>query len=222
MKKTIKIFLILAISICMIFLVTGCGNKEVVKEGNKNASSEEITKEEVKKKEFSMGEWKDGVYTNDFIGLTVTEPDGWTHLSDEEIAESMNIAKDLLNDNQKAALEISKLNSANFAVINNTENGDNIRILGEKNTLSLSAEKYLSAVKTGLEELESMDYEAGEITDGKIGNNACKVLSLKGTYSGVTFAQKYYTYEVEGYFISVIATSAAGEDSITSMISNIK
>ena len=141
MKKILKSMLAVLLAASMLFVLSGCGNKE---EEKTNA------KEEGNTVEFSMGSWSDDVYTNDFLGLKFKLPNGWKYSSDEEIAEMMNLGTELLNDEQKAAAEVSKLNNAYYMVANDPNTGDNISVISEKPAMEVTTEYYINQLKTQL------------------------------------------------------------------------
>lgn len=212
MKKVLKIMIIVMIALCMVIAITGCGKK--ADDNNKE------TKEE--KREFSMGEWEGNVYKNDFLGFTYTMPEEWTRSTDEEIADEMKIAKDLLTDKQQLAYEASKLNNVYYLVASNEKTGDNVRVISEKTSSSVSTIDYINAVKSGLAEVTTIKYEEVGVTKEKLGNIDCDVLTEKGVYLGVTVYQKYYVYKVDNYCVSVIVTTSAGESKIDEMVACFK
>ena len=200
------------LALCMIITITGCGNKEV--DNNQEAKEE--------KREFSMGEWKDNVYENDFLGFKFTIPDGWNRLTEEEIAEEMELAKELVSDLQKLSLEASKLQNAYFLVASDEKTGENIRIISEKPLIDATTEDYIDAVKSGLKEAETIKYEEVGVTKEKVGNIDCDVLTEKGSYLGVSILQKYYIYKVDDYFITIIVTTSSDESRINEIMNNFQ
>ena len=212
MNKLLKIMMIIMLALCMIITITGCGNKEV--DNNQEAKEE--------KREFSMGEWKDNVYENDFLGFKFTIPDGWNRLTEEEIAEEMELAKELVSDLQKLSLEASKLQNAYFLVASDEKTGENIRIISEKPLIDATTEDYIDAVKSGLKEAETIKYEEVGVTKEKVGNIDCDVLTEKGSYLGVSILQKYYIYKVDDYFITIIVTTSSDESRINEIMNNFQ
>jgi len=199
----------------MVVIMTGCGNKEEKKEEIVNDVSNE---EEETKTEISMGEWKDNVYTNDFLGLKFNLPEGWEYANDEEIAEKMNIGKELLNDDQKILAEISELNSVYYVSAMNPNTGDNLTIMTEKPVANVTTEFYLNSLKTQLEAVESIDYEIKETSKETVANREYDVLRAYASISGVSLVQKYYVYKLDNYFLTIIATSVTGEDGMNNMM----
>ena len=226
MKKSFKVLLIITIAVIMMFTITGCGKKEEssntkeevnvnktnanqsnANQSNANQVNETQTNEVSKtEKTFSMGEWKNNVYTNEFLGIKLTLPEGWSYSDEEQIASMMNIGVELLNDDQKELAEISKLNTVYYVVANNAETGDNLSIMSEKPAQDVTVDYYINALKTQLTAVESLKYTINETTKATIGNNECDVLSVTAEVSGVSILQKYYVYKQDKYFVVVIAT----------------
>lgn len=218
MKKTLKNMLIILLTASMLFLLVGCGNKE--ESTTNNITNEEATEE--KKVEFSMGEWNDNVYTNEFLGLKFKLPEGWTYASDEEIADMMNLGTEFLNDDQKVAAEVSKLTSAYYMVANDPNTGNNVSIISEKPVMEVSTENYMNQLKAQLSAVESINYEIGETSKEKIADREYDTLTASASMSGVKITQKYYIYKMDRYFIGIIATSTTGETAFNEMIKSFE
>lgn len=210
MKKVLRNALIVLLAMVMLFSLTGCGKKEDSKQG------------EEQKTEFSIGEWKDNVYTNDFLGLKFNLPEGWTYSSKEEIADMMNLGYEILNDDQKAAVEVSKLNSAYYMVANDPDTANNIAIMSEKVTLDVTTEYYINQLKTQLSSVSSIKYQIDGVSKEKVGNIECDTLTASATMYGVKVSQKYYVYKIDKYFVAIIATSRTGETGINEMMQNFQ
>ena len=226
MKKTLKIFLIILISACMLVTFTGCGKKEDeddVKETRRNRiESKEDVEEKSESKEFSMGEWENNVYTNDFLGIKYNLPSGWKYSSDEEIAKLMNVGKELLNDDQKNLGEIAELTSVYYVVANDPNTGNNIVIMSEKPLMEASTDYYINSLKTQLENLDSINYEIGETSKETIGSRQYDTLTVSTSSNGVKLAQKYYIYKLDKYFVDIIVTSTNGEANISNMMKSFE
>ena len=212
MKKVLKCMLIFMIFVCIIITFTGCGKKE------ETTTNEVAEKKEESKKEFSMGEWTDNVYTNEFLGLKFKLPAEWEYSNDEEIVEMMDLGKELLTDEQQKLSEISKLNSVYYAVAQNPTTGDNISIMSEKLVASVTTDYYLNALKTQLEAVDSIDYTIEGTSKETIANREYDVLKTSASVSGVNLVQKYYVYKLDNYMLAIIATSTSGENGITNMM----
>lgn len=220
MKKVLKSILAIVLTASMLFVLSGCGNKEEEKATNDNEKTN--VEQENKTVEFSMGSWSDNVYSNDFLGLKFKLPNGWKYASDEEIAEMMNLGAELLNDEQKAAAEISKLNSAYYMVANNPNTGDNISIISEKPAMEVTTEFYINQLKTQLQNVNTINYEIGETSKETVAGKECDTLTVDASMSEVKMTQKYYIYKVDKYVVCIISTSTSGEQKINDMMKNFE
>lgn len=219
MKKMLKGISIILIIASTLILLTGCGKEK--EETPKTTSNENVNVEnnvEEQKnnstEEFSMGEWNNGVYENKFLGLKFKLPEGWTYSSDEEIAKIMNIGKELLNDDQKAAAEIANLTSVYYIMANNPNTGDNISITTEKPLMEVTTEYYLNELKSQLSSVESIKYEVGEVTKETVANTEFDVLTATGKSNGIEFTQKYYVRKMDKYFVDILVTDISGKEDI--------
>ena len=233
MKKNLKIMLITLITICMLFVITGCGKKEetINTEDNEGAllqetsnNDKENSEEEKAEKEleFSMGEWKDDVYTNDFLGLKFELPEGWSYSSKDEIASMMNVGVELLNDDQKQLAEVANLNSVYYLVATDSNTGSNLSVMSEKTLVNLTTDYYINALKTQLSALESINYTVTGTSKETVGGREYDVLSLNAEVNGVTLLQKYYVYKMDKYFVVLIATSTNGDSGFKTMTEAFK
>lgn len=209
MKKIIKNTLLIILVASMLFLLAGCGAKDVTTD-NEEGKTES--------KEFSMGKWENNVYTNDFLGLKFNLPEGWSYSSDEEIAKMMDLGTDLLNDEQKMAAEVSKLTSAYYMVANDPNTGNNVVLLSEKPLIDLTVDSYLNQLKNQLTSVDSIKYEMGEEGKETIANKEFTTLTSTATMNNVTMIQKYYVYKLDKYFVSIIATSTTKDAGINEII----
>lgn len=218
MKKILKNMLIILLTASMLFLFVGCGNKEESTNTN-NTTNEQTSGEQ--KVEFSMGEWNDNVYTNDFLGLKFNLPDGWVYSSDEEMAESLNKGLELFDDNQREKLEEALETKGIYYLqaIDSTTN-NNVQVFTEKVATGISEEYYLEQVSKQLSELETIDYNIGEIAKEKVSNKEYTILKVEIPEYDVL--QKYFIYKKDNYIVGIIVTSITGETAISEVIKNFE
>ena len=207
MKKTIKGLLIFMLIASMLFVLTGCGDKETAKKEDKEETVEqkqETNIEQEEKTEFSMGEWNNNVYTNDFLGLKFNLPDGWTYSSDEELEETNK--------------QMAEQNGVGYVTAMDPNTGNNINIFSEKPAIDITTEVYINQLKTKLSAVETVTYEIGETSKEEFAGRECDTLEMTTTMYGVKVTQKYYIYKIDKYIIGIIATSLDGETGINEII----
>lgn len=220
----------LTIALLMVLALAGCNNNEtpIVDDTNINDSStviedtantnEDTTPETSNtESEISMGNWNESVYTNDFLNLKYTLPEGWISYSDEEIAKLMNVSSELAFGEKDFIKEIAKLTSVYYLFTQSPTNGNNVSVLTEKPLVDVTVEYYINQLKTQLAAMTTIKYEIGETSTSKIGDKDVTVLSVSAP--DYNLLQKYYVYKVDEYFVGIVATSSTGEDGINEIIS---
>lgn len=193
MKKTLKIFSIIMILLVLVLTITACGDKK---------------DEETAKKEFSMGEWKDGVYENSFLKYKFELPENWTASTDKEIATIMQLGEDALESEGKYISEAAKLSAVYFAVAREGT-GNNVLIMAEKIASTVTLEEYMETLRTQLTSLTGFNYTVIDEGTAKLGNAECSTLTFNESELGVV--QRSYVYVEGEYFILVTMTSVEGE-----------
>lgn len=220
MKKWIAIFLTAAMLICC----TSCnmGNiadavsdavSEGVSEGMEDineAVSEGVSNvaEEVNK-EITRGTIDGNVYHSDYSGITFTKPDEWVYSSDEQIAEIMNVGKEVLDTNsfQDMALEMSSV--YDMAVTDNAT-GTNMSIFYENLALSNSSDitesEYSDVMMEQLTLQTAMTSEVIDQTTVTISGNEYLRVTCNVDYSGIAMTQVYYLRKIDSFMNGIIVT----------------
>lgn len=214
MKKAIRNIALMACAVIMLFTLSGCGKEE----NNNNEANEP----EEQKTQFSMGKWEDNVYTNDFLGLKFNLPEGWKAASDEEIAEMMNVGKELLNDDQKALVELSEKSGVYYMSVNDPSTGNNVIVLTEKTAVDVNTDYYINQLKTQLTSVNSIKYTIGETSKATVAGREYDTLTATASMYGYTTTQRYYVYKLDRYFVGIIVTSNTGESSIDEIMNNFE
>lgn len=214
MKKNIKSLLILLIIGCMLFALTGCGDKETTKKEDREEvieQKQDIAEEQQSEVEFSMGEWNDNVYTNDFLGLKFNLPEGWTYSSDKELAKELNNGLELLNEDQRESVEKAlETKGIYYLQAKDPATNNNVLVFTEKVPKGTSEEYYLQQVANQLSAIESVNYNIGQIGKENILNKEYFTLQEEIEEYGVL--QKHYIYIKGDYVVGIIITSITGEN----------
>ena len=152
------------------------------------------------------------VYKNDVLGFEFTKPSDWKYYTDEEIAETINISKDLLNkkDLQKA-LEANP--NVFDMMVADTQTGTNLNIGYEKlpstfpKTDDGVVESYIDVLKEQLASVSSMkvtfpdEYDKAVLGESEFTKVVCKTVS-----SGIEMTQVFYLKEIPGHIAFIIVT----------------
>ena len=114
---------------------------------------------------FSMGKTGNGVYTNDFLGLSCTVPAGWEFYSDQQILEMNNMAEDYYTDEILEQMQNATI--IYDMVVTDPETGNNANINLEKFTrpqiltmdLRQVLENQIDSIKTVYENMGYTDVQ---------------------------------------------------------------
>lgn len=202
-----KSYLLKALAVAMMLVLSltilaGCGKKE---ENGDNKSSESTTKQE--KKEISKGKWEDNVYTSEFAGLKFKLPEGWNRSTDEEIAEVMNLGKEVLEDEGLYSSKITQLTTVYDMMAKNPTTNGSIAIMMEKT--SAKETLYANSLKKQLEAVTQMKYNIGEFSEKTICGNKYTVVPATINVSGQQIFQNYYIRSVGDYMVAILVTETS-------------
>lgn len=206
------------------------------KGGNENAKAVEReagkeTKAESKKPEkesepwFERGEWKDGVYSNRQAGISITLPEGWTRLTEEELMQVMDAGYAQLSDEQKKLYDMNLQNQQTVYDLGASgEDGQSsffflVQNLGLSPIMArMSEDAYLDVVKRQLEGMQ-LAYTFGEIVEREIADDTWKVLSTEcmGTVQWCSVHKAGQRMET-----LIITVPESGQDAIEDMLDHVK
>lgn len=198
-----KIGLLSLVFIMVMALVSACGSKD---------------------KEVDLGSVSNGVYKNDYFGVTVNLPQDWEVQDAEVMKEIMEVGKDVIADGdetKKKQLDVAELKTLNLLMVSQYPLGEvepnpNVIVLAEKVSKLQgikTSKDYLLANKSMVENT-GIPYEIGEITSTKIGGKDFDVMVMTiEVDADLTMTQKYYSTILNGYAFSFI-TTAAGDETI--------
>jgi hypothetical protein len=158
----------------------------------------------------SRGEVNGDVYTNAFAGFTFTKPADWAYLTDEEIAQTIDLGSEVVDLNAIEEALAKKASIYDMAV--QDAYGNSVMICYENTMLSafreISLDEYESIMKTNLEAVPSIDYTFQSSEDIKLGDATYRKMLFSAEAQGVTMSQAYYARVIGKYVITVILTSS--------------
>lgn len=206
------------------------GSNEGAKEGADSESPSEENKDNNdsdsksngSKKDVDLGSVVDGVYKNDYFGVTVDLPKDWEVQDGEVMKELMEIGKDVIagdDESKKKQLEIAELKVLNLLMVSQYPLGEvepnpSVIVLAEKVSKLQgisSGEDYLLANKKVLEST-GIPYEFNEITTTNIGGKEFHVMVLTVEIdTDFIMTQKYYSTVFNGYAFNFITTAEDDE-----------
>jgi len=193
MKRILAIVLTM---VCLMGMMVGCGNDE--QPGGTAA------------KTLSRGTFEGDVYTSEFIGVSFTKPKTWVYATDEEIAATMQIGAELVNQENFLA-QAEKMNNVYDMMVRDVMTGNNINVVFENLKASASSnitvEQYIEVARKQLiEQAPMLGYKFGEAEKCKLGEQEFYRLPAEGSYSGIAFNQRIY-FRKEGSYMIVITLS---------------
>lgn len=210
MKNKIKSILLILLAVAMMFILTGCGDKEE-SDSKKKENESNQTQVEDNTEKVDLGKWSNNIYTNNNLGMKITLPEGWTPASDEKMAEFMHIGEEVLADEGKYISEVAKQTSIYYASATEDKTGNGIIVMSEKAT-GLTVDGYIDALKTQLTSVTQMSYKVVDEGTAELAGKTWKTLTLSESVYGVT--QRYYVCEKDDAFLGIILTSISGEDTL--------
>lgn len=220
MKKIVTLCLALILGLLLVACNTPPENvtppeNETTPENETSPENETQPENETPTKpELSRGTVENGVYQNEFLGVSFNKPASWVYSTEEEIAALVNLVADnLLNENLKETLENNPSIIDMMVVDSITRSNVNITYENLAKTLAsnITIEQYIEAVKHQMSGMVGMTVTfTGEPETVKLGNVEFTRLLCDTTTNGVQMKQAIYLRKVEGYMISVSATVVSG------------
>lgn len=220
MKKIVTLCLALILGLLLVACNTPPENvtppeNETTPENETQPENETSPENETPTKpELSRGTVENGVYQNEFLGVSFNKPASWIYSTEEEIAALVNLVADnLLNENLKETLENNPSIIDMMVVDSITRSNVNITYENLAKTLAsnITIEQYIEAVKHQMSGMVGMTVTfTGEPETVKLGNVEFTRLLCDTTTNGVQMKQAIYLRKVDTYMISVSATVVSG------------
>ncbi len=153
-------------------------------------------------------------YTNESIGITFNKPADWVFYTDEQIAEIMNISKDLFKDEN--LLESAEITSViDFMAVNATT-GDNVNLSIENLLASgnglMTVEEYADASKNILLTQSGLTYTFGNNEKVTVAGEEYLRITAMTTVNGASMTQYMYLRKCGTSMIVFTATSMSGAE----------
>ncbi len=215
MKKTRIILILLAALLCL----SACGSKSSTPADEPEfIDPTDFTGTDDTKEGIGRGEISGNTYRNDYVGLTVTLPDGWSFYDDEQIATVNNMTLENFKDTKmEETLKESGQVIDMFAVSNNQASNINVLITtGGLAIAGVSDEQIFTLMEDVYkEQLEGSnmtikDYQVLKTTkNGKEKAYLCMKVELEG----VSFDEYQIYVRTNSDYIGIVTiTLMEGED----------
>lgn len=204
-KKILFLVLIMVVSLSL----TGCF-----------AKSEKDVEEVKEEKEISLGTWEGNVYTNSFFDIKYTMPEGWSKLSDSDLAKLMDLSFELYDNMDDYVKEVAKQITIYHFSLNNPNTGDNIQLLSESAIMDLTEDYYVDTLSEEFSKMEAVKYEIAEKSEEKLGKYNYKTILIKAVDYDIY--QKVYVRKVGKYFINILVTSNTGIEKLGEIVKSFE
>ncbi len=185
-----KKFLALLLAIVMLGALVSCGGAELTR-----------------------GVVEGDVYKNESLGLNFNKPSSWVYSTDEEIAESMGAAADILGGDLKEALEKNPTIYDMMVVDSLTRTNINVGFENLSKTLSsnITVEQYVDSLKEQFSKITEMTVTVHDgLETVKLGETEFTKFVCDTKMSGVKMTQVYYLRKIDNYMAFVIVTITRG------------
>ncbi len=193
--------------VTLLALLSGCGGKEL----------------------FRAGSVENGTYTNETLGIGCTLDSGWTVASEEEIAATFGMAKELI-EQAETGVELDDADTFTDLYVYADEGAKNINIqvqtLGALEVGALgeiSEEELLDEVLPMLEETMTSAYASYgaaltcEKADARFLDEDHKVIFMVTETPEVNMYQKQ-AYLIQGRYVAIITCTSVGEDATDDLL----
>jgi hypothetical protein len=190
-ERKMKKFLSLVLVIVMMAALVGCGGGV----------------------ELTRGVIEGDLYKNESLGLNFNKPSSWVYSTDEEIAESMGAAADILGGDLKEALEKNPTIYDMMVVDSLTRTNINVGFENLSKTLSsnITVEQYVDSLKEQFSKITEMTVTVHDgLETVKLGETEFTKFVCDTKMSGVKMTQVYYLRKIDNYMAFVIVTITRG------------
>lgn len=218
-----KVFCII-LSMLMLLSLFGCtGNTDPEDIRGEVSGTTEGNQEE--KPEFSLGDTTGSTYTNDFLGISCTLPEGWVFYTDEQMKELNNLVGDYMDE--EVAEQLKNATIIYDIIAQNTTDGSSINVAMEKlnviQIVSLDVKKALEAQIDGIKSTyANIGYTDVQVEYQKLTVDGKEFDSLKiqAKVQGLDFTGVLFAFPKGDYLANVTVCSLSA-DTVNSVIGSI-
>jgi hypothetical protein len=237
-QKTLSLILALALTLSLAFALSACAPKddggdttptpvsEAPETPPEEALPEETTPDTVTPEEenddetpadnseargaIQSGAWNGDVFTNEWVNISFTLPDGWRALTEDEIRAQMELGLSAAGGDASQALqEAAMARTANDFVIAGALGVPSITATYENIsysplTANLNADEYFEAMKL---QLSGMGFDFGDTSEVQIAGETYYLCEASlAVMEGVNMYQRFYLRKLDGAIVMFAAT----------------
>ena len=218
-----KVFCII-LSMLMLLSLFGCtGNTDPEDIRGEVSGTTEGNQEE--KPEFSLGDTTGSTYTNDFLGISCTLPEGWVFYTDEQIKEQNNITENYLDE--EVIEQLKKASIVYDMIAKNMPDGSNINVTMTKlNAAQIGNLNIKDVLEAEIDTIKSTYANIG-YTDVQVEYQKLTVdgkefdsLKIQAKVQGLDFTGVLFAFPKGDYLANVTVCSLSA-DTVNSILGSI-
>ena len=208
-----KRILAFALATVMLLCFTACGMQDIAQ-----------TIGEQKNKAVERGTIDGNTFTSAYADLTFTKPDAWTYATDAELAETMDLGSETLDQTafEKAAVTMT---SVYDMMVTDYVTGNKLCIMYENlklsGTANITNDEYFDEFDKQFIDRDGMKITTGERQTVKLGKNDYYRASYAIDYNGISLTDYVYIRKIENHMHIIIAALTVNQtaQSIEAMFS---
>ena len=218
-----KVFCII-LSMLMLLSLFGCtGNTDPEDIRGEVSGTTEGTQEE--KPEFSLGDTTGSTYTNDFLGISCTLPEGWVFYTDEQIKEQNNITENYLDE--EVIEQLKKAPLIYDMIAKNMTDGSNINVTMTKlNAAQIGNLNIKDVLEAEIDTIKStyanIGYSDVQVEYQKLTVDGKEFDSLKiqAKFQSLNFSSILFAF-LKGDYLANVTVCSLSADTVNSVIGSI-
>ncbi len=171
--------------------------------------------------DFGTGTWDGNVFTNEWLNIKITFPDGITIMTEDEIKKVVGAGKEVIvnrGDYSEAQLNYSEEMTVYDFMVTLPDGGSSVSLVYEKSAMGsqLDGEAYLNAVKDQLSAVADMQYECEDVETVELAGSSFAKLHTS-TMGGALY-QDYFGINKDGRIASIIVSYLPDSEEVVKTI----
>lgn len=173
---------------------------------------------------YSTGSIDGNVYENEFFGISLTLPDGYSFVSDKELSQIAGRTVDEIKDEEGTIASIEAGEVITYAFAQDSTGLNSVNIVLSKNmdpsiTVKEAMESALTEIVPVLEDSGFIDVKAG-IEKKKAAGSTHEIMYVEGKIGGFGFYEKQIAFFKDGYAIHITIANY-GEDNTEALFEGL-
>jgi len=200
MKKLLCMMFALLISIS---LLTGCSTLQ--------EKISDVVGGDKDKVSVTRGTWADDTYSNEYMDISFTQPEGWNHSTDEQMAGLFSLGSSALTEEGTFDYDLEKEQNIYDMFCMEPLSGDSIAIMYEKLLVDVTMEQYLDIVKVQVAPEDSND-DMNFIDEGTVTIAGEEYNFFEIEYISTGARQTYAIRQISDHMTVILITDTSPDD----------